>query len=43
MTTTIAKLPAAPITLAEGDQMPTGTAGPMTRTDFVRYAGAGGD
>jgi acyl dehydratase len=23
--------------------MPTGTAGPMTRTDFVRYAGASGD
>jgi acyl dehydratase len=23
--------------------MPTGMTGPMTRTDFVRYAGAGGD
>jgi acyl dehydratase len=41
MTTTA--LPSAPVTLAAGDQMPTGTAGPMTRTDFVRYAGASGD
>ena len=29
--------------LAAGDEMPQGTAGPMTRTDFVRYAGASGD
>ena len=37
------QLPAAPVTLVEGDDMPTATVGPMTRTDFVRYAGAGGD
>jgi acyl dehydratase len=28
---------------AVGDEMPTATIGPLTRTDFVRYAGAGGD
>jgi len=38
-----AHLPAAPVALAEGDEMPIATAGPMTRTDFVRYAGASGD
>lgn len=27
----------------EGDTMPTTTIGPITRTDIVRYAGAGGD
>jgi acyl dehydratase len=44
MTTfTPTQVPTAPIALAAGDEMPTGTAGPMTRTDFVRYAGAGGD
>jgi acyl dehydratase len=43
LTTSITTIPAAPVALAEGDQMPTGTAGPMTRTDFVRYAGASGD
>jgi acyl dehydratase len=44
MTTfTPTQVPAAPIALAVGDEMPNGTAGPMTRTDFVRYAGAGGD
>jgi acyl dehydratase len=42
-TLTHTQIPAAPIALAVGDEMPTGTAGPMTRTDFVRYAGAGGD
>jgi len=36
-------LPAAPVDLAAGDEMPNGTVGPMTRTDFVRYAGASGD
>jgi acyl dehydratase len=43
MTTATTHLPAAPVALAAGDEMPTATAGPMTRTDFVRYAGAGGD
>jgi hypothetical protein len=44
MTTLIpTRVPATPIARAVGDEMPTGTAGPMTRTDFVRYAGAGGD
>jgi acyl dehydratase len=42
-TLTTTALPSAPVTLAEGDAMHTGTAGPMTRTDFVRYAGASGD
>ena len=28
--------------MSEGDQL-TATAGPLTRTDFVRYAGASGD
>jgi acyl dehydratase len=41
MTTTA--LPTTPVTLAVDDEMPVGTAGPMTRTDFVRYAGASGD
>lgn len=36
-------LPAAPVALAAGDEMPTEAVGPLTRTDFVRYAGAGGD
>ena len=36
-------LPVAPVALAAGDRMPETTAGPLTRTDFVRYAGAGGD
>jgi acyl dehydratase len=43
MTTATTHLPSAPVTLADGDELPTATAGPMTRTDFVRYAGAGGD
>jgi len=38
-----ARLPAAPATLEVGDPMPRGDVGPLTRTDFVRYAGAGGD
>jgi acyl dehydratase len=42
-TVTTTSVPVAPVALAEGDRMPTGTAGPMTRTDFVRYAGASGD
>ena len=41
--TTVNAVPSAPVALAVGDQMPTGTAGPMTRTDFVMYAGASGD
>lgn len=41
--TSVVNPPATPIALAEGDEMPVGTAGPMTRTDFVRYAGASGD
>ena len=37
-----ASLPAAPVALAEGDSFEL-TAGPLTRTNFVRYAGASGD
>ena len=40
---TTTDLPTAPVALAEGDEMPTTTVGPMTRTDFVRYTGASGD
>lgn len=40
---TTTDLPTAPVALAEGNEMPLATAGPMTRTDFVRYAGASGD
>jgi len=29
--------------LAAGDEMPTTVIGPISRTDIVRYAGAGGD
>lgn len=36
-------LPASPVALHEGDTMPEQRVGPLTRTDFVRYAGAGGD
>jgi acyl dehydratase len=36
-------LPVVPISLAAGDAMPQSSVGPLTRTDFVRYAGAGGD
>jgi acyl dehydratase len=40
-TTTI--VPVAPVALQPGDTMPVATFGPVTRTDIVRYAGAGGD
>ena len=44
MSTLIASaVPSVPVPLAEGDEMPVGAAGPLTRTDFVRYAGASGD
>jgi acyl dehydratase len=43
MTVIHSTVPAAPLALAAGDEMPVATAGPMTRTDFVRYAGASGD
>jgi acyl dehydratase len=36
-------LPSAPVALAVGDTLPPTTVGPLSRTDFVRYAGAGGD
>jgi acyl dehydratase len=39
----VSTLPTAPLELAVGCEMPTSTIGPLTRTDFVRYAGAGGD
>jgi acyl dehydratase len=32
-----------PRTFAEGDRAPEQTYGPITRSDLVRYAGAGGD
>jgi acyl dehydratase len=35
-------LPVALVALAEGDERSV-TVGPLTRTDFVRYAGASGD
>ncbi|WP_354700843.1 hypothetical protein DSM112329_01135 [Paraconexibacter sp. AEG42_29] len=35
--------PSAPVALAAGDAMPAASVGPITRTDIVRYAGAGGD
>lgn len=41
--TNTTQLPAAPVVLVAGERMPEGTFGPLTRTDFVRYAGAGGD
>lgn len=37
------KLPTAPVPLRIGERMTTATRGPLTRTDFVRYAGASGD
>ncbi len=43
MKSPLGSIPAVPITLAVGQQMPTTTFGPLTRTDFVRYAGASGD
>lgn len=42
-TTTVTPVPAAPVALGLGDELPTSTFGPITRTDIVRYAGAGGD
>ncbi len=36
-------LPNAPLTFRVADKMPAESVGPLTRTDFVRYAGAGGD
>ncbi|HTR75240.1 MAG TPA: MaoC/PaaZ C-terminal domain-containing protein [Solirubrobacterales bacterium] len=36
-------LPVAPQPLREGDAMETVVTEPFTRTDFVRYAGSGGD
>jgi acyl dehydratase len=36
-------LPASPVPLAAADRMPEFIFGPLSRTDFVRYAGAGGD
>lgn len=33
----------APVALGVGDEMPTFVREPITRTDFVRYAGASGD
>lgn len=38
-----AAVPSAPVALRSGDELPVATIGPLTRTDFVRYAGAGGD
>jgi acyl dehydratase len=35
-------LPVAPVALLEGDELSV-KVGPLTRTDFVRYAGASGD
>jgi acyl dehydratase len=40
--TETATLPSAPVALHEGDELQV-TVGPLTRTDFVRYAGASGD
>jgi acyl dehydratase len=36
-------MPAAPVALVVGDEMPSWRYGPVTRTDIVTYAGAGGD
>lgn len=36
-------VPSEPIVLGVGDEFPTTIFGPVTRTDFVRYAGASGD
>ncbi|HUA10962.1 MAG TPA: MaoC/PaaZ C-terminal domain-containing protein [Solirubrobacteraceae bacterium] len=40
---TASSLPSGTVALRVGDEMPSETMGPLTRTDFVRYAGAGGD
>jgi acyl dehydratase len=39
----VSSLPSAPVALVAGDEMPPGRYGPVTRTDIIRYAGAGGD
>jgi acyl dehydratase len=36
-------LPVSPVILSPGDTMQASFVGPLTRTDFVRYGGAGGD
>ena len=36
-------IPATPVVLRVGDTLPERRIGPLTRTDLVRYAGAGGD
>jgi acyl dehydratase len=36
-------VPSRPIALRAGDALPEHRVGPLTRSDFVRYAGAGGD
>src|ERR1700752_3076756 len=36
-------MPLKPLALQEGEPGPQATIGPITRTDIVRYAGAGGD
>lgn len=41
--TTTGRAPSAPVTLVEGDELPVYETAPITRTDIVRYAGAGGD
>jgi 3-hydroxybutyryl-CoA dehydratase len=43
MTTDATPIPSAPVLLERGDEMPAVSIGTVTRTDFVRYAGAGGD
>jgi acyl dehydratase len=40
---TVAGARAALTELAPGDEMPSAGIGPISRTDIVRYAGAGGD
>jgi acyl dehydratase len=40
---TASRVPAAPVAIVEGDEFPVTEIGPLTRTDFVRYAGASGD
>lgn len=36
-------VPSHPVPLRAGDALPERRVGPLTRTDIVRYAGAGGD
>jgi acyl dehydratase len=36
-------VPSSLVELIEGEEMPSVVIGPITRTDIVRYAGAGGD